>query len=72
MIYIITCTNRKEVNTMKIISYSKCVKCGRIIAKTEQIETDEGFEYFTINAECRYINKHGNSTNYCKTCIKRR
>lgn len=55
---------------MKIVGYTQCVKCGKVIAVTNQIETDNGFEYVTENAECRYIDKWGYVRNFCKDCMK--
>lgn len=55
---------------MKIIAYTKCNKCGKIIAVTEQIETEEGFDYITKNEDCRYIDKWGYERNFCKECME--
>jgi hypothetical protein len=50
--------------------YTKCNKCGRIIAITRQFETENGFVYETDNAKCRYIDKWGFERNFCRTCMK--
>lgn len=55
---------------MKLVAYTRCNKCGKIIAKTEQIETEKGFEYFTVNADCRFVDKWGYERNFCKCCMK--
>lgn len=51
-------------------AYTKCNKCGRPIATTRQFVTDNGFEYETENAKCRYIDKWGCARNFCKACMR--
>jgi DNA-directed RNA polymerase subunit N (RpoN/RPB10) len=51
--------------------YSRCIKCGRVIATVEQVETDKGFTYIKHNEECRYIDKLGFDRNFCKECMKK-
>lgn len=60
---------RKETR-MKIVGYTKCNKCGKVIAVTEQVETDKGFDYIKHNKECRYIDRWGFERNFCKKCMR--
>ena len=57
-------------NFTGVESYTKCIKCGRVIATTRQFETGKGFEYETQNGRCRYIDRWGYARNFCKTCMK--
>ena len=53
-----------------LTSHSKCIRCGKEIAVTRQIITDEGFEHQTENAEARYIDRWGYPRNFCKKCME--
>lgn len=55
---------------MKIVAYTKCIKCGKIIAVTVQVETENGFEYTKENKDCRFMDKWGVERNFCKDCMK--
>ena len=54
----------------RIMSYTKCIKCGRTIAVTKQFETETEYAYETENDECRYIDKWGYARNFCKSCMR--
>lgn len=51
-------------------AYTRCVKCGKVIAVTHQYETDKGFGYYTANEDCRFKDKWGYFRNFCKDCMK--
>lgn len=53
-----------------ISGYTRCIKCGKVIATTRQFITEHGFEYATKDEDCRYIDKWGFSRNFCKECMK--
>ena len=53
-----------------ITASTKCIRCGKEIAITRQLITDEGFEYKTENADCRFIDKWGYARNFCKACMR--
>ena len=55
---------------MKIMGYTRCNKCGKVIAMVEQIETEKGYEYIKHNAPDRYVDKWGYERNFCKHCMK--
>lgn len=55
---------------MTITIYTKCIKCGKTIAITKQIEGEDGFKYITENKDCRFIDKWGYERNFCKDCMK--
>lgn len=58
----------KEYTGLK--SYTRCIKCGRVIEETRQFISDKGYEYETENLGCRFIDKWGFERNFCKACIK--
>lgn len=60
----------RKGRAMKIVGYTRCNKCGKVIAVTEQIETDKGFDYIKQNKGCRYIDRWGFERNFCKKCMK--
>lgn len=55
---------------MAIKGYTKCIKCGKVIAITEQVETNRGYKYINHDKECRYVDKWGFVRNFCKECMK--
>ena len=55
---------------MKIVGRTKCLKCGKAIAITRQIETPSGYKYEKENLPHRYTDQCGFERNFCKGCMR--